>query len=204
MVLGRESASAATSTQLQAFSEALAIEKVISKSLVGFVDKEKASVSAGSGGLDPQTNATIAIADEIFVSSSGLGVNPLGDAQNRIPPGRGSGAIFVRADDLLIRDADIRSLTVTQQNAANSEESSSAASELSGQAEELAAMVGSFQLDQAASVAPRRAGLAAPAKAMKPKAPARAHQNGKNGHGHIALRPEEVIPMENDPAFKEF
>lgn len=60
MVLGRESASAATSTQLQAFSEALAIEKVISKSLVGFVDKEKASVSAGSGGLDPQTNATIA------------------------------------------------------------------------------------------------------------------------------------------------
>ena len=60
MVLGRESASAATSTQLQAFSEALAIEKVISKSLVGFVDKEKASVSAGSSGQDPQTNATIA------------------------------------------------------------------------------------------------------------------------------------------------
>ncbi|MFL5303110.1 MAG: methyl-accepting chemotaxis protein, partial [Anaeromyxobacteraceae bacterium] len=95
---------------------------------------------------------------------------------------------------------------VTQQNAANSEESSSAASELSGQAEELAAMVGSFQLDQAAGVAPRRAALAVPAKAVKPKAPARAHApaNGRNGHGHIALRPEEVIPMENDPAFKEF
>jgi methyl-accepting chemotaxis protein len=93
---------------------------------------------------------------------------------------------------------------VTQQNAANSEESSSAASELSGQAEELAAMVGSFQF--AASVAPRGAALAAPAKAVRPKAPARAHAqaNGKNRHGHIALRPEEVIPMENDPAFKEF
>jgi methyl-accepting chemotaxis protein len=36
---------------------------------------------------------------------------------------------------------------VTQQNAASAEESSSAASELSGQAEELAAMVASFQLD---------------------------------------------------------
>ena len=35
---------------------------------------------------------------------------------------------------------------VTQQNAASAEESSSAASELSGQAEELAAMVGAFQL----------------------------------------------------------
>ena len=44
---------------------------------------------------------------------------------------------------------------VTQQNAASAEESSSAASELSGQAEELAAMVGAFSLDRA-----RAAGLA--------------------------------------------
>jgi methyl-accepting chemotaxis protein len=36
---------------------------------------------------------------------------------------------------------------VTQQNAASAEESSSAASELSGQAEELASMVGTFQLE---------------------------------------------------------
>jgi methyl-accepting chemotaxis protein len=36
---------------------------------------------------------------------------------------------------------------VTQQNAASAEESSSAASELSGQAEELAAMVGTFRLE---------------------------------------------------------
>ncbi len=39
---------------------------------------------------------------------------------------------------------------VTQQNAASAEESSSAASELNGQAEELAAMVGAFQLDRGA------------------------------------------------------
>jgi methyl-accepting chemotaxis protein len=37
---------------------------------------------------------------------------------------------------------------VTQQNAASAEESSSAASELSGQSEELAAMVGTFQLER--------------------------------------------------------
>ncbi len=37
---------------------------------------------------------------------------------------------------------------VTQQNAASAEESSSAASELSGQSEELASMVGSFQLER--------------------------------------------------------
>jgi len=45
---------------------------------------------------------------------------------------------------------------VTQQNAASSEESSSAASELSAQAEELAAMVGAFQLARKAgrAVAP--------------------------------------------------
>jgi len=41
--------------------------------------------------------------------------------------------------------------TVTQQNAASSEESSSAAAELSGQAEQLAAMVGLFQLDGVAA-----------------------------------------------------
>jgi hypothetical protein len=37
---------------------------------------------------------------------------------------------------------------VTQHNAANSEESSSAAEELSSQSQELAAMVGSFVLDR--------------------------------------------------------
>ncbi|MBK9519438.1 MAG: chemotaxis protein [Anaeromyxobacter sp.] len=40
---------------------------------------------------------------------------------------------------------------VTQQNAASAEESSSAASELNGQAEELAAMVGAFQLSRGAT-----------------------------------------------------
>jgi len=38
---------------------------------------------------------------------------------------------------------------VTQQNAASAEQSSSAASELSGQSEELAAMVGAFRIERA-------------------------------------------------------
>jgi len=63
---------------------------------------------------------------------------------------------------------------VTQQNAASAEESSSAASELNGQAEELAAMVGSFRLGRAATEArPRLHGKAAPPPGQR-NTPARA------------------------------
>jgi methyl-accepting chemotaxis protein len=55
---------------------------------------------------------------------------------------------------------------VTQQNAASAEESSSAASELSGQAEELAAMVGAFQLRSQASHDPA-AGRRRPASGQR-------------------------------------
>jgi methyl-accepting chemotaxis protein len=51
---------------------------------------------------------------------------------------------------------------VTQQNAASAEESSSAASELSGQAEELAAMVATFQLQGHAGAATPRASTHGP------------------------------------------
>jgi len=87
---------------------------------------------------------------------------------------------------------------VTQQNAASAEESSSAASELSGQAEELAAMIGAFHLDEATGLRrpaepSHRAGQAAPRR-LAPAAGTRRHalapSNGKangsaNGHaGH--------------------
>jgi len=65
---------------------------------------------------------------------------------------------------------------VTQQNAASAEESSSAASELSGQAEELAAMVGAFQITRSgvgpSALPARRPAAAAPARA-RPAPPAR-------------------------------
>jgi methyl-accepting chemotaxis protein len=100
---------------------------------------------------------------------------------------------------------------VTQQNAANSEESSSAAQELSAQSEELAAMVGTFQLERAvasaarvsapavratARSAPSRPAPAAPAKAPKAK-------NGAHGNGALALRPEQIIPLDSE-SFQEF
>jgi methyl-accepting chemotaxis protein len=80
---------------------------------------------------------------------------------------------------------------VTQQNAANSEESSSAAAELSSQSEELAAMVSSFQLSGGG--ASHR--TASPAKAKRPRmvAPVSA-----------PVKPESVIPMDDDPAFQSF
>jgi hypothetical protein len=80
---------------------------------------------------------------------------------------------------------------VTQQNAANSEESSSAAAELSSQSEELAAMVSSFQLSRGG--APRGQVSSAKNKPFRatsaPMAP---------------LRPSNVIPMDGDPAFETF
>jgi methyl-accepting chemotaxis protein len=69
---------------------------------------------------------------------------------------------------------------VTQQNAASAEESSSAASELSGQAEELTAMVAGFELDRATAV-PRP--LPAPAQRSGP----------------AASKPSDPFPMAEDP-----
>jgi methyl-accepting chemotaxis protein len=85
---------------------------------------------------------------------------------------------------------------VTQQNAANSEESSSAAVELSSQAEEVAAMVSSFQLARTRGV-PTRARVYVPtlAKAARP--------NGGNGRP-VTVKPEAVIPLDGDPAFRDF
>jgi len=88
--------------------------------------------------------------------------------------------------------------TVTQQNAANSEESSSAAAELSGQAEDLAAMVGSFHLD---GVAEKRKPVVAKALPAPASRALPSHKNGRNGK---ALRPDEIIPMGEGPSFKEF
>jgi methyl-accepting chemotaxis protein len=56
---------------------------------------------------------------------------------------------------------------VTQQNAASSEESSSAAEELSGQSEELAAMVGTFRLDRGTKGASQLAAPSIPAVVAK-------------------------------------
>jgi methyl-accepting chemotaxis protein len=89
---------------------------------------------------------------------------------------------------------------VTQQNAANSEESSSAAAELSSQAEELAAMVGSFQLAKTSGV-----GLSASVRpASAHAAPRPAPVTMKRPSAASQARPDQVIPLEQDPAFRDF
>jgi methyl-accepting chemotaxis protein len=93
---------------------------------------------------------------------------------------------------------------VTQQNAANSEESSSASAELSGQSEELAAMVGSFTLERevARSIAP--AARATAAKAPKPAARASGMAGGKNRKNGSHPDPEQPIPLSAPAAFRDF
>ena len=93
---------------------------------------------------------------------------------------------------------------VVQQAAGNSEETSSAAEELSSLAQGLAHMVSRFQLNRAAIAG---AGLAAAKRASiaAPLQPKRLVGKGKGGGGGaIHLRPEDVIPLESDPDFKEF
>jgi methyl-accepting chemotaxis protein len=97
---------------------------------------------------------------------------------------------------------------VTQQNAANSEESSSAAAELSSQSEELAAMIGAFQLARqntggAHHVAGVKADKRLPAASRGQQ---RTNGNGKNGkNGSSSLKPEDIIPMDEEAAsFKDF
>jgi methyl-accepting chemotaxis protein len=97
---------------------------------------------------------------------------------------------------------------VTQQNAANSEESSSAAEELSSQSEQLAGMVGTFEIGQTAHTAVTSHGKAASGvkravQAAKPAKAVSASKPRSNGFAH-PVRPEEVIPLESDPDFKQF
>jgi len=94
---------------------------------------------------------------------------------------------------------------VTQQNAANSEESSSAAAELSSQSEELAAMIGAFQLARQTSGAGHLAATKAD-KRLPPVQRGQQRANGKNGkNGSPSLKPEDIIPLDEEAAsFKDF
>jgi methyl-accepting chemotaxis protein len=94
---------------------------------------------------------------------------------------------------------------VTQQNAASAEESSSAASELNGQAEELAAMVGKFQLTRGsrsaapASPAPRHAGAT--------RMHSRGGPSAKLGDGKAfgrSSQPPSAFPMDDEAQLREF
>jgi methyl-accepting chemotaxis protein len=93
---------------------------------------------------------------------------------------------------------------VTQQNAANSEESSSAASELSSQSEELAAMIGGFQLARQATAAHAASKMHKMAERKPAGHSAQKGAAGGNGKGSMR-KPDEIIPLEEEAAsFKDF
>ena len=90
---------------------------------------------------------------------------------------------------------------VTQQNAASAEESSSAASELNGQAEELAAMVGAFQLSrQQTSVALKRPAALAGEVHPAPRRPAAVSQ----GQAARPVAVAEAFPMDSAEEVRDF
>jgi methyl-accepting chemotaxis protein len=109
---------------------------------------------------------------------------------------------------------------VTQQNAASAEEASSAASELNGQAEELASMVGEFQIDRASSRQPRRAAAAAaprrlagaPASLAAHAPPQAARPAPQPGPHSIPAQPAkgaagttfDPFPMDDEAALADF
>jgi methyl-accepting chemotaxis protein len=93
---------------------------------------------------------------------------------------------------------------VTQQNAANSEESSSAAAELSSQSEELAAMIGGFQLARQVSAHSGKAHKTSDGKSMA-HAGGPHKSSGGNGSKGGGRKPEDIIPLEEEAAaFKDF
>ncbi|HUK66232.1 MAG TPA: methyl-accepting chemotaxis protein [Anaeromyxobacteraceae bacterium] len=114
-----------------------------------------------------------------------------------------------------ITEAVSRMNKVTEQNAASSEESSSAALGLSSQSAELTGLVHTFRLERSVRADHPPAKLAkkgepprpAPAKLAgakaRPALPAKgkAKRNGKEG---IAVKAEEIIPLDGDPSFDEF
>jgi hypothetical protein len=107
--------------------------------------------------------------------------------------------------------------TVTQQNAANSEESAAAAEELRGQAEELAAMVATFSLTNTSGGSSRASSRAlvkpatrvtSLAKAPAPAQKATARKSAQAGPVRIPKearggKTNTVIPLDDDD-LKEF
>jgi methyl-accepting chemotaxis protein len=95
---------------------------------------------------------------------------------------------------------------VTQQNAASAEQSSSAASELNGQAEELAAMVGAFQLGRQG---PGRTLLKKPAALPQARATAPASRAVRRPASPAprpaaGAPPEDLFPMDDATAIRDF
>ena len=94
----------------------------------------------------------------------------------------------------------------TQQAAANSEETSSAAEELAAQAQELTGLVGRFQLGNSSGGNAVKRPVLRAMPGRRPALPAASKSAATfgraNGNGHSTAK--SLIPIENDPDFREF
>lgn len=115
--------------------------------------------------------------------------------------------------NLAVTDLD----KVTQLNAANAEESASAAEELNGQSEEMRSLVGQFMLSNAKSpqnflskvnvpVLPKSHKVAKdmPVLALKGGENGMHYKNGKNGNSKKHANQEALIPLDSDDGFEDF
>ena len=94
---------------------------------------------------------------------------------------------------------------VTQANASASEESSSAAEELAGQARELQTMVGRFQLDDSpASTSTTWKAPAAKAARSRSSSAYQVPMRPKTSTLSNGVKPQDLIPLDDDPDFAEF
>ncbi|MBN1824884.1 MAG: hypothetical protein JW958_01375, partial [Candidatus Eisenbacteria bacterium] len=82
-------------------------------------------------------------------------------------------------------------------------ESSSAAQELAGQSQELAAMVGRFQLNRR-EAATKQVARAKPAPQRQASESKPANAEKERAAAGIAVTPEDLIPLHSDPDFADF
>ncbi|MEI9937588.1 MAG: methyl-accepting chemotaxis protein [Pseudomonadota bacterium] len=95
----------------------------------------------------------------------------------------------------------------TQQAAANSEQTSSAAEELAAQAQQLTGLVGEFQLGSGGrSVPVRKAARVMPIRRAAPPALPKSHSRMASSHPRAigSGTAKALIPIENDPDFRDF
>jgi methyl-accepting chemotaxis protein len=92
----------------------------------------------------------------------------------------------------------------TQQAAANSEETSSAAEELAAQAQELSALVGRFELGSPGRRPVAKVTRAVSSPRVAPASPPKSHGRLRASVNPGAVQARSLIPIEDDPDFREF
>lgn len=161
---------------------------------------------------DDGVRMTETVADLLDEIASGA--RQVSDLVKEIASASGEQSQGIDQLNLAVTDLD----KVTQQNAANAEESASAAEELNGQAEEMRSLVGQFTLSGNGSKKKSSSKVKVPTlpeshKVVKDMPVLAMHgagngkrngKNGKNGSHNGHTSPEELLPLDNDEGFEDF